>query len=49
MLETVWIFGVVGVENGYIKLLPNRARKRVRIVYWETKRMTIRKKKKRQC
>lgn len=46
MLETVWIFGVVGVENGYIKLLPNRARKRVHIVYWETKCMTIKKKKK---
>ena len=38
--------GVVGVENGYIKLLSNRAREPVRIFYWETKHMTVKKKQK---
>ena len=36
----------MGVENGYIKLLSNRARETVCIFSWETKHMTLKKKQK---
>lgn len=46
MWRAVWIFGVVGVGNGYIKLLSNRTREPVCVFCWETKHMTIKKKQK---